>query len=95
MSRQIYLTVNQFLVAASVLQDSDLVAVLPSRLVMKAVEDGTVTVAPLPLKLPDKDLYLSWHKRSNAMPSLLWLKQQLMETTEELNEQFHEVFPLP
>ncbi|MCS0631197.1 LysR family transcriptional regulator [Telluria mixta] len=95
MSRQIYLTVNQFLVAASVLQDSDLIAVLPSRLVMAAVKDGKISVAPLPMKLPDKDLYLSWHKRSNTMPALLWLKQQLIEATEHLNEEFHEIFPLP
>jgi DNA-binding transcriptional LysR family regulator len=95
MSREIYLTVNQFLVATSVLQDSDLIAVLPSRLAMRAVKEGSINVAPLPLKLPHKDLHLSWHKRSNTMPSLIWLKQQLIDATAELDKEFHDVFPLP
>jgi DNA-binding transcriptional LysR family regulator len=80
------LSVNQFAVAAAILRDSDLIAVLPQRCVMMPGIDGALVFRPLPFKIPDVVLYLSWHQRSNALPSHQWFKQRVLEAALELNE---------
>lgn len=83
LARAALLSVNQFAVAAAILRDSDLIAVLPRRCVM--INDGALAFRPLPFSIPNVVLYLSWHQRSNAIASHQWFKQRVLEAVQELD----------
>lgn len=85
LARPIHLTVNQFLVATAMLRESDLLAVLPMRLVVDAFRQNWLAYQPVPIKLHEATLYLVWHKRNNALQSMAWFKDRIIEATEAMN----------
>lgn len=85
LSRSVLLTVNQFLVATAMLRESDLLAVLPMRLVVDAFRQNWLTYQPLPIKLHEATLYLVWHRRNNALQSMTWLKDRIIEAADAMN----------
>lgn len=84
-SRTIHLTVNQFLVATAVLRESDLVAVLPFRLIADPFRLQWLDFQPLPIDLPEAVLHLIWHRRNNALGSLTWFRERILEATDAMN----------
>lgn len=72
--RQVMLSVTSFLVLAQVLRGSDLVAVLPRRLVQGA--PGLVMRAP-PLTIPGFAKVMVWHERTHRDPAHRWLREML------------------
>lgn len=84
-ARRIALTVNQFLVATSVLRESDLLAVLPSSLVAQASPLNWLTAQPLPIEGPSATLYLIWHRRSNGLAPMTWFKERVFEAVDALD----------
>ena len=84
MKRNIKLSVNQFSVATTVLLESDLVAVMPTRFATTPYARGQIDVRPLPLPVPDAHLYLSWHRRNNGVAAHEWLKAQVLRSTDKL-----------
>jgi len=93
-ARHIALSVNHFSVATSVLRSSDLVAVLPDRFALTLEAREALVVRPVPFTVPDAVMYLSWHQRSNTLPSHQWFKQHLLHAAQALNEQAQLLFPL-
>lgn len=85
LKRDVRFSVNQFSVAAPILRESDLIAVLPARLALTFSARGIIDTRPLPFSIPDAVLYLTWHQRSNTLPSHQWLKQRLIEAATQLN----------
>lgn len=85
LKRDVRFSVNQFSVAAPLLRESDLIAVLPARLALTYAARGVIDTRPLPFSIPDAVLYLTWHQRSNTLPSHQWLKQRLIEAATQLN----------
>jgi DNA-binding transcriptional LysR family regulator len=85
LTRNVCMTVNQFSVATSILLDSNLIAALPARFAMTARAREQIDVGPLPFKVPDIVLSLSWHQRSNTLPAHQWFKQRLIESVTQLN----------
>ncbi|WP_233556434.1 LysR family transcriptional regulator [Noviherbaspirillum sedimenti] len=83
--RNIRLSVNQFSVIPPILHDSDLIAVLPTRFVETPYARGALASRSLPFAVPEVTLYLSWHQRSNTLPSHQWLKQRMIEAAGALN----------
>lgn len=74
-SRRVVLSVPHFLFMHETLANSDLVAVLPERLVR---HDSYLAVIDLPLEVPGFDILLLWHERLHRDPAQQWLRQQIV-----------------
>ncbi|QFI56383.1 LysR family transcriptional regulator [Aeromonas simiae] len=75
--RRVALSVPSFLVLLEVLRGSDLLAMMPRRLV-----DGVsgVCVVPAPLWVPGFTKVMAWHERTHSNPAQRWLRELLLET---------------
>jgi DNA-binding transcriptional LysR family regulator len=71
LSRKVVLSVPHFLFAKSVLASTDMVAMLPSRLVRD--ERGLRIVEP-PLAVPGFEMAMLWPERSHRDPAHRWLR---------------------
>lgn len=87
LSRHVSLTVNQFLVATAMLRESDLVAVLPARLLLDAFRQEWLAFQPVPLALPEAVLHLVWHRRSSSLAPIGWFRELVIEATTEMNKE--------
>lgn len=75
LSRRVALSVPHFLFMLDVLASSDLVAVLPARLVRHAAQ---LTVVEPPLAVEGFDILMLWHERLHRDPAHQWLRQQIV-----------------
>jgi len=76
--RRVVLSVPHFLFVPEVVARTDLVALLPSRLV-KDRSDRIQIVAP-PLSIPPYEMAMIWHERSHRDPAHMWLREQVGST---------------
>ncbi len=76
LSRRVVLSVPHFLFMLEALATSDLVAVVPERLVKKA---GALQVVDPPVPLPGFDMLMLWHERLHRDPAHQWLRQHLLD----------------
>lgn len=75
--RRVMLSLKSFLLLPDILRASDLVAVVPRRLV--ADLDGLVLCEP-PLAIPGFTKVLAWHERTHRDPGQRWLRALLVQT---------------
>lgn len=73
--RKVVLSVPHFLMAMSVLASTDLVAMLPSRLVLG---NPALQVVDAPLEVPGYEMAMFWGERSHRDPAHKWLREQLL-----------------
>jgi len=73
--RRVVLSVPHFLFVPEVVARTDLVAMLPSRL-MKDRSDRIQVVVP-PLPIPSYEMAMIWHERSHLDPAHTWLREQV------------------
>ncbi|MEZ3677396.1 hypothetical protein QQY03_20505, partial [Klebsiella pneumoniae] len=73
-------TVPHFLFMLETLRNSDLVAVLPERLVRG--QSGLVVVEP-PLAVAGFEMLMLWHERWHRDPAHQWLRQFIVNSLEE------------
>jgi DNA-binding transcriptional LysR family regulator len=77
LQRRVMLTLSQFLTAPAILEASDLVAILPRR-VVEADRSGKLRSAPLPFEeQPWFELSMAWHRRDDTDPALAWLRTMI------------------
>jgi len=76
-SRRVSLSVKSFLVVPEILRSSDMVAVVPSRLVVGV---SGLTICEPPLPVPGFTKTAAWHERSHRDAGQRWLRQLLFET---------------
>ncbi len=76
-SRRVSLSVKNFLVLPDIIRSSDLVAVVPSRLVRG--QPGLICVDP-PLDVPGFTKVLAWHERSHRDAGHRWLRELLVSS---------------
>lgn len=74
LERKVMLSVTSFLVLAQVLRGSDMVAVVPRRLVQGA--PGLVMRAP-PLAIQGFTKMMVWHERTHRDPAHRWLREMI------------------
>ncbi|MEG3129793.1 LysR family transcriptional regulator [Pantoea cypripedii] len=74
-SRPVVLSVPHFLFMLEVLASSDLVAVLPERLVRSST---SLQVIEPPIDVPGFDILMMWHERVQRDPAHQWLRQQML-----------------
>ena len=83
LKRRIMLTVNQFAVAPQLVAGSDLLAVLPTRIVeMSDILDQLHLTSP-PLEILSSRLKMMWHERNHLDSSQAWLRSQLVNLCEK------------
>jgi DNA-binding transcriptional LysR family regulator len=75
LTRRVVLSVPHFLFVISVLANSELVAMLPSRLVHK---NSTLQVVEPPVEIPGFEMTMLWHERSHRDPAHQWLREHIV-----------------
>lgn len=75
--RRVVLSITSFLVLASVLRTTDLIAVVPRRLVEDAA--GLVMIEP-PVDIPGFSKLAVWHERTHRDHGQRWVRSLLFET---------------
>lgn len=78
-SRRIGLSVSSFLVLPEVLAISEMIAVVPSRLVRA---DAAICVQEPPVAIPGFTKSMAWHERTHRDPAQQWLRELLHETSQ-------------
>ena len=72
LSRKVVLSVPHFLLVPSILESSDLVAMLPSRLLKN---NKTLQIFKPPIDIPGYEMAMLWHERSHRDPAHQWLRE--------------------
>ncbi|HIF5913297.1 TPA: LysR family transcriptional regulator [Raoultella ornithinolytica] len=80
LSRRVVLSVPHFLFMLETLHNSDLVAMLPERLLRGM--SGLTIVEP-PLAIAGFDMLMLWHERWHRDPAHRWLRQQIVSSLED------------
>jgi DNA-binding transcriptional LysR family regulator len=74
LARRVVLSVPHFLFMMSVLASTDLVAMLPSRLVR---DTSVLRVVEPPVDIPGYEMAMLWHERSHRDPAHQWLREHI------------------
>jgi DNA-binding transcriptional LysR family regulator len=82
--RRIVLTVNQFFTAGRVVTQSDLLTVLPSTFIEATGYRDRLVDRPVPVALAGIQVEMLWHIRHDADPAQRWLRQRLVEASEQI-----------
>ncbi|WP_061291671.1 LysR family transcriptional regulator [Azotobacter vinelandii] len=77
MTRRVALSVPHFLFLASVLTSTDLVAMVPSRLVR---DNDALQVVEPPLEVPGFEMLMLWHERVHRDPAHQWLREHIVKS---------------
>ncbi len=77
LTRRIAYTVNQFSCAIPIIIGSDLIAVLPTDLIYKYLDNDNISIFRTPLDIPHTSISMLWHKRQNADEGLIWLRKHI------------------
>lgn len=77
MSRRVALSVPHFLFLGAVLASTDLVAVVPSRLVR---DNAALQVVEPPLEVPGFEMLMLWHERIHRDPAHQWLREHIVKS---------------
>jgi DNA-binding transcriptional LysR family regulator len=76
-TRRVVLSVPHFLFVPEVIARTDLVAMLPFRLVKNRSDD--IRVIASPVAIPTYDMAMIWHERSHLDPAHKWLREELKQ----------------
>jgi len=74
--RRVILSISSFLVLTDILCTSDLMAVVPKRLV---INDETLRLIESPLAIPGFTKVAAWHERTHHDPAHQWIRALLFE----------------
>lgn len=74
LQRRVVLSVPHFLFLRSVLESTELVAMLPERL----VQGVALQVVEAPLEIPGYEMAMLWHERAHRDPAHQWLREQIV-----------------
>ncbi len=81
-ARRVALSVTSFLVLPRILASSDLIAVVPRRLVQSG--DGLVII-DAPVEVPGFSKVAAWHERTHRSPAHRWIRELLSEVCARLD----------
>ena len=81
--RNARLTVPFFASAAPILESTDMVATLPSRLAKRVSESSNTCYVPLLIDLPEITYIQVWHPRNDEDPAHQWLRGLIKKSVAE------------
>jgi len=76
-ARRVVLTVGQYITAARVAAQSDLLAVLPESVLTATGCRERLAARELPFALPPVQVAMLWHQRHDAHPAHRWLRERV------------------
>ena len=79
LTRRIALRVPHFTVVPMVLERTDLLLTLPSRVARVYEEGGRFKSLPPPVPIPPADVGVHWHERFDRDPGNRWLRELILE----------------
>src|SRR6185369_960807 len=79
LARKIALRVPHFTVVPMVLERSDLILILPSKVARVYERQGHFRYLPPPVPIPPADVAAHWHERFERDPGNRWLRETVME----------------
>lgn len=82
--RRVAITVDSYFTAGSVVQQSDLLTVLPRSFVPATGFASRLAIRPLPLALPGIDVSLLWHHRHEQDTAHRWLRDTLGRVADDI-----------
>ena len=77
LSRRVVLSVPHFLFMISALANTDLVAMVPERLVR---DNAALCVVQPPVEVPGYEMAMLWHERSHRDPAHQWLRAHIADS---------------
>jgi len=83
LARKIALRVPHFTVVPMVLERSDLILILPSRVARVYERQGNFRYLPPPVAIPPADVAAHWHERFERDPGNRWLRDTILELFRE------------
>lgn len=83
LSRRIPMTVHHFGAVPGVICNSNLIAVVPSTAVERAIFAGELAVSVLPVEVTPTPIAAMWHKRQELDPGLTWLRGNVSQLISE------------
>ena len=83
LARKIALRVPHFTVVPMVLERSDLILTLPSKVARVYQQRGNFKSLPPPVPIPPADVAAHWHERFERDPGSRWLREMVMELFSE------------
>jgi LysR family transcriptional regulator, nod-box dependent transcriptional activator len=86
MPRRIEFTVESFLLAPFLLEETELVTVVPERAVPHLRRTADIRVLEPPVALPAITEMLWWHPRHTASPAHAWIRARVAEIAAELDQ---------
>lgn len=84
LSRRVAMTVNQFLVAPLVIQNSDMIITLALRTAKRFADVNKLHIVPLPLERAPIKLTLLWHEQLSRHPAHDWMRSLLVDICREI-----------
>lgn len=75
--RSVQLRVPEYMVLPFVVQESDLMVIMPSRLADQFSKLVPLKTMPLPINTKPYDINVYWHSRYNADPANIWLRRSI------------------
>ncbi|GCS35453.1 HTH-type transcriptional regulator LeuO [Escherichia coli] len=79
LTRRVGMSVNSFQVVPDILQVTDMIAVVPHRMVLT---NNDLIILPLPLKVPGFTKSMAWHERTHRDPSHQWIRALCVEVSQ-------------
>ena len=77
LKRNIAMTVNGFSNVPSIIQQTNLISVLPSLFVENELKQGNLIARRLPIKIPNNQVHMYWHVRSEQDHGVCWLGEKI------------------
>ena len=82
--RKIAMTVNNFTNALSLIENTNLISILPSAIVESYQHQSKLIVQEAPLELPVVPISLCWHLRNNRDPGIVWLREIITQLVQKI-----------
>ncbi|MFS7221052.1 LysR family transcriptional regulator [Rahnella inusitata] len=79
LTRRVGVSVNSFLVIPDILRSTDMIAVVPGRMVPI---DSDLAIIPLPLNVPGFTKSMAWHERTHRDPAHQWIRALCVEISQ-------------
>lgn len=79
LTRRVGMSVNSFQVIPDILRVTDMIAVVPHRMVLT---NNDLIILPLPLKVPGFTKSMAWHERTHRHPSHQWVRALCLEVSQ-------------
>lgn len=75
LSRRVAMTVNHFYAVPKLIQQSDLIALVPANTIEQSIFSGELAAVQAPIQMPEKSVNAYWHKRQDLDKGSIWLRQ--------------------